>query len=138
MFFYTSLSHAQMTISQTTAMSFGTILANPSGDIIHVRPNGRVTAQNGSILYGSSSSTLFRIRNGTPNAVISISFSNGNVLNGVGTPMVLDGLYHNKGTTPSLNGRGRLTFKVGGYLTINSNQLGGAYSGTYTVFVDYN
>lgn len=117
-------------------MTFGGIIADPAGDVIRIRPNSRVTAQNNSYFFGQADSGRFTAR-GDANAAVSITLSSGNSLTGPGASMSLDNLYHNKGSTPAFNSRGRITIKIGGYLTINPAQAEGEYSGTYTIFLDY-
>ena len=51
--------------------------------------------------------------------------------------MTLNNFVHDAGGTPTTNGSGDLVFNVGGDLVVNAAQASGAYSGTYTVTVNY-
>ncbi len=121
---------------ERTEMNFATIIADPDGDVIRLRPNNRITARNGSLFLGSPSAAKFTVR-GDPDEAVFISFSSGDTLTGAGAPMRLRNFQHNKGSSPSFNARGRLTFKVGARLVIGAGQVSGSYSGTYLVTVDY-
>lgn len=121
---------------QKTEMDFATIIADPTGDVINLRPNSRITAKRNSILVGTPQSGKFTAR-GDANAAVSISFSAGDVLSGPGQAIPLTDLRHNKGTTPAFNANGRITIKVGAKLRVNAGQVAGAYAGTYMVFLEY-
>lgn len=121
---------------EDAAMSFGTIVIDPAGDVITLTSGGGISAQNSSILTGSPVAAEFSA-DGDANAAASISFSSGDTLTGVGTAMPLGIFTHNAGMTPAFNGSGNISFSVGATLTVNTGQVASAYSGTYTVFVDY-
>lgn len=131
------ISIAQVTnLRETVEMNFGNIIADPNGDTIRIRPNGRVTSSGQSFFSGTSVGGKFKAR-GDANAAVNISFSSKNTLTGPGAAMSLKRFQHNKRTTPSFNSNGRITIKVGARLVVNPGQISGAYSGTYTIFVDY-
>ncbi|MGH1455892.1 MAG: DUF4402 domain-containing protein [Alphaproteobacteria bacterium] len=123
-------------LKEKIEMDFGGIIADPSGDEIRIRPNSRVTSQNSSYFFGQASSGKFTAK-GDALAAVTISFSSGEALTGPGAAMSLHTFKHNKGDTPAFNANGRITFKVGAYLTVNPSQAEGVYSGTYSVFLDY-
>jgi len=132
------MGHAQtaITIDELDQMNFGTIIVDPNGDEIRIRPNGRMTSTGQSFFSGTTSGARFRLR-GEPNAAFNISFSSGDVLTGSGAAISLEQFQHNRGDTPAFNGNGRRNTRVGARLVINAGQISGAYSGTYTIFVDY-
>lgn len=117
-------------------MNFGTIIVDLAGDIIRIRNNGRVTAQNNSVFSGNSQSGRFHVR-GEPNTAFEVTFSSGDSLTGPGTPMSLHTFTRSGGNPITFNNRGRKNFNVGARLTINPNQTPGIYTGTFTVTVDY-
>mgnify|MGYP001169127445 FL=1 len=125
-----------ISISEDTAMDFATILADAAGDTITLTPVGGISAANTSTFSGSPAAGAFSAT-GDASTAVTISFSSGDVLSGPGTDMALGTFAHDAGGSPAFNGSGNLTFNVGAALTVNASQTAGAYSGTYTVTVDY-
>lgn len=126
---------AQVTVEQTQALSFGTIIVVPEGDEIRVRPNGRVTSNNGSDLQGAGSGALFRI-SGEPNETVSYSISAGNTLNGNGQSLSLEQFQFNRSNPFTLNSNGRRNLRIGARLIIPPNNIGGEFSGTFILTID--
>lgn len=127
---------AAITLQERRDMRFATVAADPAGDVITIDANGNISAVNASLLSGRAREGQFRAR-GDRNTAVTISFSSGDVLSGPGTNMSLGSFTHNAGATPMIGNNKQLNFNVGASLTINPIQLGGDYSGTYSVFVDY-
>ena len=125
-----------ISVSETTAMDFATIVADATGDTITLTPVGGISAANTSTFSGSPAAGAFSAT-GDASTAVTISFSSGDVLSGPGTDMALGTFAHDAGGSPAFNGSGNLTFNVGAALTVNASQTAGAYSGTYTVTVDY-
>ena len=123
-------------MSEDVAMDFALINADPSGDVVTLTTNGGRSAANASTFGGTSAAGVFSA-SGTPNAALSLSFSTGDVLQGPGDDMNLGNFAHDAGANPSFNSTGELDFNVGADLEINAAQVGGAYSGSYTVTLDY-
>ena len=117
-------------------MSFGIIIPDSAGDVVTLSPSGGLSSQNMTIFSGSPQSGFFTVK-GDKNTAFVISFSSGDVLSGPGTDMALGTFAHDAGGSPAFDGSGNLTFNVGAALTVNASQTAGAYSGTYTVTVDY-
>jgi hypothetical protein len=129
-----------ITISQTQAISYGTIAVTNGGGTVTISPSGTVSAPGGYTVSGATSAGKFHVT-GKQNCAVIISFLAGS-LTGPGTAMAIGNFTNNAGASPSLNiagagSLGSLDFSVGGDLTVNSNQVGGSYSGTYTVTVIY-
>ena len=122
-------------ITEETAMDFATINADPDGDTITLDANGNIDASNASTFAGNAVPGEFSAT-GTPNAAVSISFDDGK-LEGPGRDMDLTDFTHDAGNSPSFDNSGDLEFAVGADLGINKNQVGGQYSGTYTVTIEY-
>jgi len=123
-------------LREITEMSFGTITVDSSGDTITLSPSGGITTQGTSIVSGTYAAAEFTV-SGDKNTAFSISFSSGDSLTGPGTSMSLGSFTHSAGTSPVFDNKGKALFTVGASLTINSPQIDGSYSGTYTIFVDY-
>lgn len=124
-----------LAVQEAQNMNFATINVDPSGDLVTLNTNGRVSSRGASTFTGSAQAGIFEVY-GTPNSILSVTFSSGNVLTGPGDDMPLDNFKTNR-RFYSLDSRGNMTFKVGADLTVNSNQVGGQYSGTYSVTVNY-
>lgn len=121
---------------EDSALGFGSIVVDPSGDVITVTPGGGVSAQGGSMLIGGSSAAAFHAQ-GDANTAVTISFSTGDTLTGAGTAMAVGNFTHDAGMTPAFDNGGNISFHVGADLTVNSSQATGSYSGAYTVFLEY-
>lgn len=123
-------------LTEDTAMDFATIVADVAGDTITLTPAGAISGTGSSIFSGTRAAGAFSAT-GTPSAAVTISFSAGDTLTGPGAAMALGTFTNDAGGTPAFDGTGNLSFNVGADLTINASQVGGAYSGTYTLTVDY-
>lgn len=123
-------------LSEDTAMNFATIIADTSGDVVTLTPAGSISAANTSTFSGTAAAGAFSATGGA-NAAVSISFSTGDTLTGPGTAMPLGTFTTDAGGSPAFDGSGDLAFNVGADLTINAAQTAGAYSGTYTLTVNY-
>lgn len=128
-----------ITISETQQMNYGTIAVTNGGGTVTMAPGGSVTAPGGFTVTGVTTAGQFRVT-GKSGCSVTISFGAG-FLTGPGTAMQINNFTTNAGTNPTLNqvsgNQGRLDFNVGGDLVVNPNQVGGSYSGTYTVTVIY-
>jgi hypothetical protein len=67
---------------------------------------------------------------------VAISFVAGSLI-GPGASMQVRNFTTDAGANPVLTNAGTLDFDVGGDLVVNANQVGGSYSGSYTVTVIY-
>ena len=129
-----------ITISETQQINYGAIAVTNGGGTVTIAPGGTVSAPGGFTVSGVTSAGKFHVT-GKQNCAVSISFLAGS-LTGPGTAMPIGNFTNNAGASPSLNiigagSLGSLDFSVGADLTVNSNQTGGSYSGTYTVTVIY-
>ena len=130
-------SHA-ITLTENTAMSFGTIGVVAGGGTVTLNTAGSRTAPAGFFLSGTTAAGQFTASatSGAKNCAVVISFTAGS-LTGPGTAMTINNFTNNAGASPTLDGSGNLSFKAGADLIIGANQKGGSYSGTYTVTVIY-
>jgi Mat/Ecp fimbriae major subunit len=125
-----------ITVTETQQMNYGTIAVTSGGGTVTMATTGTVSAPGGFTVSGITNAGSFHVT-GTNNCTVSISFVAGS-LTGPGTAMQIQNFTTNAGSTPILNPAGGvLDFNVGADLIVNASQLGGSYSGTYTVTVIY-
>ena len=135
-FTFASVFAANVTLRERDKIDFATIIVDPAGDLIVITPSGNISASNMSFFSGSPSAARFSAQ-GDKNTVASISFSSGDTLTGSGAAIPLGNFTHDAGTTPAFSSNKKLEFNVGASLTVNPSQAEGAYTGVYTVTVDY-
>ena len=124
-----------ITITEDTQMDFGIIAVDTSGGTVTISSAGAVSGPGTYSFSGSPAAGTFTA-SGDASTAVTISFTNGS-LTGPGTAMTLNNFTHDAGGSPTTNGTGDLTFNVGADLVVGANQTAGAYSGTYTVTVNY-
>lgn len=124
-----------ISIVENTQMDFGTVAVDGSGGTVTIATTGAVSGPAGYTFSGSPAAGAFTA-SGDATTAVTISFTAGS-LTGPGTAMNLNNFAHDAGGTPTTDGTGDLTFNVGGDLVVNATQASGAYSGTYTVTVNY-
>lgn len=124
-----------ISITEDTAMDFGTVAVDGSGGTVTISAAGAVSGPAGYTFSGAPAAGTFTA-SGDASTAVTISFTDGS-LTGSGDAMTLDNFTHDAGGTPATDGSGDLTFNVGGDLVVNAAQASGAYSGTYTVTVNY-
>jgi hypothetical protein len=124
-----------ISITEDTAMDFGIVAVDGSGGTVTISSAGAVSGPAGYTFSGSPAAGTFTA-SGDASTAVTISFTAGS-LTGPGTAMTLNNFTHDAGGTPTTDGTGDLTFNVGGDLVVNAAQASGAYSGTYTVTVNY-
>ena len=116
-------------------MNYGTIAVTNGGGKVTIAPNGSVTAPGGFALSGATQAGNF-LTFGSANCSLLISFTPGSLI-GPGSPMTITGFTTDAGASPQFNGSGFFDFNVGADLLVNIGQVGGNYSGAYTVTVVY-
>lgn len=128
---------AAIAVSETTAMDFGNIAPDAAGDTVTLTAAGSISAADADTsLFGTPAAGVFGAT-GAASTAVTISFSTGDTLvNGANT-MALGSFTHDAGGSPAFSAGGALNFSVGAALTVGAAQATGAYSGTYTVTVDY-
>ena len=124
-----------ISITEDTQMDFGTVAVDGTGGTVTISAAGAVSGPGGYTFSGSPAAGTFTA-SGDASTAVTIGFTAGS-LTGPGTAMTLNNLSHDAGGTPTTDGSGDLTFNVGGDLVVNAAQASGAYSGTYTVTVNY-
>lgn len=125
-----------ITVAETQQMNYGTIAVTSGGGTVTMKANGTATAPGGFTVSGALAAGRFHVT-GTNNCTVTISFTAGS-LTGPGTAMQIGNFTTDAGATPTLApAGGALDFNVGADLVVNPSQVGGSYSGTYTVTVIY-
>lgn len=128
---------APLTITETTALTFGSVTVGSTGGTIVVTAGGATSYTGDVASFGGTSGTaaLFTLggEGGASYTVSAMTSALG--LTGPGTAMPLGTFTNNAGGT--LGGAGSDTFNVGATLTVNADQAAGSYTGTYTFTVDY-
>ncbi len=124
-----------ISIVENTSMDFGTIAVDGSAGTVTISAAGAVSGPAGYTFSGAPAAGNFTA-SGDATTAVTISFTAGS-LTGPGAAMTLDTLVHDAGGTPTTDVAGDLTFNVGANLGVNLAQVSGAYSGTYTVTVNY-
>lgn len=127
---------AAIALTEDTAMDFATIVADSAGDTVTLATDNSISSTGTSTFSGTTAAGAFSAT-GSPSAAVTISFSTGDTLTGPGTAMPLGNFTNDAGGSPAFDGSGDLSFNVGADLTVNATQTAGAYSGTYTLTVDY-
>lgn len=125
-------------ISQTTALDFGTVTASASAGTAVISTAGARSVTGGvGALGGSPAAAVFAVT-GQGNNAFSITLPSSATLNGPSAAtMTVDTFAHNAGASPALSS-GSKTVNVGATLNVGANQTVGAYTGNYTVTVNYN
>jgi Mat/Ecp fimbriae major subunit len=124
----------QIVVTENTQMNFATIAPPPAGGNVVLSTSGTITPAAGFVFLGAPAAGAFTATGAASQPAV-VTFSTGDTLTGPGTAMPLGTYTQNAPAT--FNAAGNLTFNVGATLTVNANQTAGAYSGTYTVTVNY-
>ena len=126
-----------ISLSEDTSLDFATVLVDPDGGTITLAVDGTTPTQGSSshVFSGTAQDGEFSLT-GDANRALTITFTPG-TLTGPGTAMAINNFTSNAGATPSTDGAGAFSFDVGADLVIGAGQLGGTYTGTYNVEVDY-
>lgn len=137
----TSGEAQDIAISNIESLSFGSFVAGTGGSVT-VTPSGTRHASGAVLLVPSSQglAATFTVT-GSANATYTVQLpGNGFVeLTGPGENMLINDFTSNpEGAGGQLDAGGSQTLSVGGALQVGSGQPPGAYSGSFTVTVDYN
>lgn len=127
----------QITVTNTSDLDFGTIVAGTAASTVAVTTGGTRTCGSGLTCTGTVSSANFDV-SGSNNAVVTITGDNSVSLSN-GTGGTMSASLTRSATTLTLANSGPVggSFQVGGTLSLDANQADGAYTGTFNVTVDY-
>jgi len=128
---------APLSITEDVAMDFGSISPDgTSATTVTITPAGAVSSPDGAGIAGGAPAAGQFTVTGFGTLTYAVSYTGGN-LTGPGANMAVSGFTDSIGGAGALAG-GTETFTVGADLAVGINQTAGAYSGTYTVTVNYN
>jgi len=128
-----------ITISKTADLQFGLIVAGPGGTVLigtdsSRSVNGPAGLTNASFPVSAASFTV----SGQANLAFSISLPTSATLTGPSSAsMTVNAFSSNPSGSGTIGSGGTLAFAVGGTLTVGAAQTPGAYTGTFTVTVNY-
>ncbi len=140
-----TLINKGVNISKNADLHFGDFAAGTSQSRFRMDPDSGTIIQlngNATSLGGTQTAASFTAF-GTPLATVRMTVSQNQIdltrVNGTETMRVdqfrFDGGNGTRNRT--LNASGSATYKLGGRLTINPNQTGGAYVGNFNMTIDY-
>lgn len=130
----------EITIVNTQGLAFGSFAAG-SGGTVMVSPAGTCTAGGDVVLLSLEACTTAEFTvSGDPNATYTIDLpaDGTSSLSGPGTDMAVTLFTSNPATIGMIGAGGTQVLSVGATLNVNSNQPAGAYSGSFSVIVNYN
>ncbi len=128
-------------LSNTASLAFGTFVATGAGNV-SVRPDGARLATGGAWLLaqgGNASPARFSVQV-TPEMVYAITLpavGSVQLSDGAGHTMSLQAFTHDAGGMATLSSNGTAQFNVGASLSFGAVQPKGAYSGAFSVIVNY-
>ena len=129
---------APMTITAGTALNFGTFTPNATGGTVVIATGGG-RSFTGTVL-GTAATTIsaatFNVT-GTGSAGFAISVPGTFNVTRTGFTETMAVVVNVASATGTLSG-GTASFPVGGTLTVGAGQVAGAYSGSYSMTVEYN
>ncbi len=127
---------APISLSNTASLNFGDIGPTGAGGTVTVTPAGVRTSVNVDLFGGIPSAAGFTTT-GETGQVYAITLPSIATLTSGGNTMTLDTFTDDGGVSPTLVG-GSDTFNVGGTLNVAASTNDGAYSGSFSVTVNYN
>ena len=148
----TATIESAASVTSTSDLAFGTIIADPDGDTIIVNAQGQSNTNNTPITTytpGNSStatgvsSGLVEISIGASGVTVTVIYpADGAVLLSdialIGVDMAVSDIVTNSAPNTFISGAtGSHYIHVGGVLTIGKNQAAGDYSGTMDISLDY-
>ncbi len=124
-----------VTIAKTDDLNFGGIAAGNAAASITIGTSGTFNCGSGVTCYGSHGPAKFKV-NGTAGQSVSVIFDSTMILTASGGRQMsarLTGSADTLNLSPSGDG----AISIGGTLQVGANQGDGAYSGTFSISVDY-
>lgn len=130
---------AEVQLSNTQALSFGRFVAGAGS--VTISPSGARSTTGGVLALGSDPGQAAQfLITGDPNATVSIGLpSNGTVsLSNGSQSMPVNNFTSSPASTAVLAGGGSQVLNVGATLQVSAGQGAGAYSGSFSITIDYN
>jgi hypothetical protein len=128
-----------ITISKTSDLQFGLIVAGPGGTLTVATDSSRTVNGPAGLTNASFpvSAAAFTVTGGA-NLVYSISLPTSATLSGPSAAsMTVSSFTSNPASTGTIGSGGTATLHVGATLTLGAAQTPGAYTGTFSVTVNY-
>ena len=124
-------------ISAVNTLEFGDILNGAANTVTVSTAGARSATDNTQLIGGTVQAASFNIT-GDGNRAYTITLPADGVvtLTGPGPAMAVNGFNHDAGATPALTA-GADSFNVGADLVVANGQTAGAYTGSFTVTVNY-
>ena len=126
-----------LAIAESNGMDFGDVSVGTGGGTVVLDTTGgrSVTGDAEAVTGGTQAAGVYNVT-GSGTKAYSISFPASATISSAGNNMTVDSFTHDAGATPALTG-GADTFNIGATLNIGPSQAPGAYTGTYTLTVNY-
>ena len=131
---------APISIVNNQSLGFGRFAANTGGSIT-ISPAGARTASGGVALIssGTGSAARFTVSGDLVTYSILLPPNGTTTMSGPsGATMALNNFTSTPSSAGTLNGGGSQIVTVGATLSVSASQNPGAYTGTFSVIVDYN
>lgn len=127
-----------MTVEKTTDLNFGTVIVNGAGSVSVPADAAGVAAcgTNLTCQTGTSSSGRFTV-SGTKNEDFLVTMPTTVSMTGPGTAIAVALVNNTTANKAKLSNSGSYALNVGGSFSVPADQVGGDYTGTYTVAVSY-
>jgi len=122
-----------ISLTENTNLNFGNILPPAGAANVVLTPANVISGPGFTFLGGNAAGNWTAL--GTAGQPAVITFSSGDTLTGPGTAMALD--TYTTDAAATFGAGNTLTFNVGATLHVGSPQTAGAYSGIYTITVNY-
>ena len=128
---------APLTITETTAMNFGDVSGDTNNaTTVVLTTAGATSSADGAFTGGSPQAGVFNVTGATGQSYDITLPAAAVTLTSGGNTVTVDTFTDDTAGTGTLTG-GTDTFNVGATLNLSAAQPAGAYTGTYTVTVDY-
>jgi Mat/Ecp fimbriae major subunit len=124
----------QVTITNTTALQFGTIVTGTAASTVVVSSTGARTCGTGLVCSGASSAAGFNVT-GTSGQVVAVSVPARVTLSTTGGDSMTASLAASASSLTLASNAA--SFSVGGTLSVGANQADGDYEGTFIATADY-
>ena len=128
-----------LTMNLTSNMNFGSILSQAQAGTVSLSATNIRTTTGGIVAVGGNSVAGFSVT-GNPSTAYTVTLPPASTLTGPGQAMAIafsTAQVTGGNLTRTLSNAGSDSFNVGATLSVNANQVAGAYSGVFPVTVSY-
>ena len=127
---------AALTLSNTSPLEFGAIVAAAGGGTVQIATGGGRTCGGSITCSGTVSAAGFDITGGTAGEFVTVNADPSVILNGPAGATMSASLLESAAVV-QLDATGAASFTVGGTLTVAASQAEGNYVGNFDVTADY-